>query len=719
MASPQVLVVEDQVISVEFVNGNPKIPGFYDDTSDVPLFGFDIPEAEVRWYYIKSHTGVKVAFTDVDGINLEVAFRKHHKAQPKGAIAPAKPPPPAPDAPQKSGIPLDNASNVSLTSLDSSTLPEGKKDRSGIVMVLDRLYEVDMETTSMRCIYWEQPAQKVMRQLWFTASKYGMNPVEEWVLCDDQTATALELVRNTYHVLNTNQARLRVNLPHVRRQAVFFSPDDIWIFDYWLMGAPSWLSKPPEDKNKGWRLRRGFRYTETQLKGIEATHNNLLMEGRPEDVTHLLLCIHGMGQKLDACDVYYDTDMLRSSLKSVCLDNYPGLQNKYMVLPVEWRKELDLAFDASKPDNGRVNINDLTLENIKQLRDLLNATVLDVVYYMDPECSQAIYDELARQIIRVYLLFIERHPHFVERGGKQPNRIDSQSSQSSFSQGEGVMRLSPSGTSLSALSSASEMPPQYFVIQPTDTAAVASAKREMLKLKTFIDKHSGDNQEEEDGVQKLRSLALSYKQLPFAVDCLFLMGSPMGIFLGVRNAKISVLPVPDQDTVMPRCRKVFNVFHPSDPIAYRIEPCIMKEYANKKPQFVPYHKGGLRLHNNVNAAVDGATANIQKVGRNLFSQFVSVAKTVDAASKQFKQLGSEQAKPVAENTEAPERTQTAAEQATFAAVNPDGRVDWVLQAALFDNEYLSLITAHTTYWNDPDTSLFLLRQMFDLPVPTK
>lgn len=47
---------------------------------------------------------------------------------------------------------------------------------------------------------------------------------------------------------------------------------------------------------------------------------------------------------------------------------------------------------------------------------------------------------------------------------------------------------------------------------------------------------------------------------------------------------------------MPACRKIFNIFHPYDSVACRIEPLVCKEYVNKQPVFIPYHKGGKRIH---------------------------------------------------------------------------------------------------------------------------
>lgn len=43
----------------------------------------------------------------------------------------------------------------------------------------------------------------------------------------------------------------------------------------------------------------------------------------------------------------------------------------------------------------------------------------------------------------------------------------------------------------------------------------------------------------------------------------------------------------------PSCLQLFNIFHPTDPIAYRIEPLVSRAMAELKPQPLPYTKRGI------------------------------------------------------------------------------------------------------------------------------
>jgi len=58
--------------------------------------------------------------------------------------------------------------------------------------------------------------------------------------------------------------------------------------------------------------------------------------------------------------------------------------------------------------------------------------------------------------------------------------------------------------------------------------------------------------------------------------------------MGATTASASDLP-----TSRPKCAQIFNIFHPTDPISYRIEPLISPAMATLKPQPLPYTKRGI------------------------------------------------------------------------------------------------------------------------------
>jgi hypothetical protein len=114
-------------------------------------------------------------------------------------------------------------------------------------------------------------------------------------------------------------------------------------------------------------------------------------------------------------------------------------------------------------------------------------------------------------------------------------------------------------------------------------------------------------------------------QLDFEVEDFYALGSPIGLFQMLKGRRIAGRQIPgvepaqtpfnvvddpffevltgdssnknptyvDITTSSPKCARVFNIFHPTDPIAYRLEPLISPAMAKLKPQPLPYTKKGI------------------------------------------------------------------------------------------------------------------------------
>lgn len=114
-------------------------------------------------------------------------------------------------------------------------------------------------------------------------------------------------------------------------------------------------------------------------------------------------------------------------------------------------------------------------------------------------------------------------------------------------------------------------------------------------------------------------------QLDFEVEDFYALGSPIGLFQMLKGRRIAARQTPgvkpaqtpwdlaedsyfeppiqyapnqnptyiEITTSSPKCARVFNIFHPTDPIAYRLEPLVSPAMAGLKPQPLPYTKKGL------------------------------------------------------------------------------------------------------------------------------
>uniref|UniRef100_A0A674EAQ9 Phosphatidylinositol transfer protein membrane associated 2 n=1 Tax=Salmo trutta TaxID=8032 RepID=A0A674EAQ9_SALTR len=70
----------------------------------------------------------------------------------------------------------------------------------------------------------------------------------------------------------------------------------------------------------------------------------------------------------------------------------------------------------------------------------------------------------------------------------------------------------------------------------------------------------------------------------FEVADFFLFGSPLGLVLALRK---TVIPVLDVAQLRPACQQVYNLFHPADPSASRLEPLLEKKFHILPPFNVP------------------------------------------------------------------------------------------------------------------------------------
>jgi len=92
------------------------------------------------------------------------------------------------------------------------------------------------------------------------------------------------------------------------------------------------------------------------------------------------------------------------------------------------------------------------------------------------------------------------------------------------------------------------------------------------------------------GLQGVGFPLVTYPQLEFKVNKFFALGSPIAMFLTIRGVESL-----SRDFHLPTCESMLNIFHPFDPVAYRMEPLINPSI-KQKPVLIPHHKGRKRLH---------------------------------------------------------------------------------------------------------------------------
>nr|XP_033475945.1 membrane-associated phosphatidylinositol transfer protein 2 isoform X4 [Epinephelus lanceolatus] len=79
----------------------------------------------------------------------------------------------------------------------------------------------------------------------------------------------------------------------------------------------------------------------------------------------------------------------------------------------------------------------------------------------------------------------------------------------------------------------------------------------------------------------------SLGKFDFEVSDFFLFGSPLGLVLALRK---TVIPMLDVAQLRPACQQVYNLFHPADPSASRLEPLLERKFHLLPPFNVPRYQ---------------------------------------------------------------------------------------------------------------------------------
>jgi hypothetical protein len=146
-------------------------------------------------------------------------------------------------------------------------------------------------------------------------------------------------------------------------------------------------------------------------------------------------------------------------------------------------------------------------------------------------------------------------------------------------------------------------------------------------------------------------------QLDFPVEDFYALGSPIGLFQMLKGRTIAARQTPnikpaqtpfavmddpfsapvssyiDSTTSSPKCQRLFNIFHPTDPISYRLEPLITPAMASLKPQPLPWTKKGI-----FGAQGQGITGIGSRVGQSVSGLWSSLSSGI-ASSLLNRSLG--------------------------------------------------------------------------------
>uniref|UniRef100_A0A8C7ZEQ8 DDHD domain containing 2 n=1 Tax=Oryzias sinensis TaxID=183150 RepID=A0A8C7ZEQ8_9TELE len=212
-------------------------------------------------------------------------------------------------------------------------------------------------------------------------------------------------------------------------------------------------------------------------------------------------------------------------------------------------------------------------------------------------------------------------------------------------------------------------------------------------------------------------VSIDYPQLAFQPQAFFAFGSPIGMFLTVRGLKRI-----DPNYTFPTCKSFYNIYHPYDPVAYRIEPMIVSE-VDLEPMLIPHHKGRKRMHLELKDSLTRMSMDLKNnVLGSLRTAWQSFARMPVAALPSVEEgetsadANPQEAQGVCVEAESSMNAeQTENSEIKMGMLNGGRRIDYVLQEKPIEsfNEYLFAIQSHLCYWESEDTALLLLKEIYD------
>lgn len=206
-----------------------------------------------------------------------------------------------------------------------------------------------------------------------------------------------------------------------------------------------------------------------------------------------------------------------------------------------------------------------------------------------------------------------------------------------------------------------------------------------------------------DEIRQDKSIrSISYPKLPFTLEHMFMIGSPLAVFLSMRNDDA---PLP-QDFCLLACPRVYNIFHPYDPVAYRMEPILCRDNASVEPKIIPHWKGGFRVQyqtkllwrkildetkRNQKWMIKAVESRVEGIGllEHIDSYNDSVSISSDDSDYQEVHVGK---------------------------LNEGKRIDYLLQEKEIENanEYLAALAAHSNYWQEKDLANFIAMRILNV-----
>ncbi|NXD16588.1 DDHD2 Phospholipase, partial [Nothocercus nigrocapillus] len=642
---------------------------------------------------------------------------------------------------------------------DSERLEEahasGKDKADVIVATSGGRYDVHLQKRQRVAVYWEEEVSQVRRCTWF----YKGDKDNKYI---PYSETFSEQLEEAYMIAVTlDEWKKKLESPS--REIIILHNPKLMVHYHPVATSDDWGSAPME-QGRPRTVKRG-------VENIAAEIPN----GEPLQIDHLVFVVHGIGP---ACDIRFRSivqcvndfrnvslNMLQAHFKKAQEQQQIG---RVEFLPVNWHSSLH----STGVD---VDLERITLPSINRLRHFINDTILDVFFYNSSTYCQTIVDTVASEMNRLYQLFLCRNPGF--KGGvsiaghslgslilfdlltnqkvapEDEERGREGSRTTSSTRGAEQVKEILKTLELSEYSDVFEKEKMdrqaLFLCTEKNLKEMGIPLGPRMKLLHYISSkretqvcllpdlgsfpiafpHSRTRIRRCSRVTNptlpLSQVSANYPQLIYKPTIFFAFGSPIGMFLTVRGVK-RINP----SYSLPTCKGFFNIFHPFDPVAYRIEPMIVPD-VEFEPMLLPHHKGRKRMHLELKEGLTRMSVDLKnnllgslRVAWQSFTRAPLPAVEAADADADAEPSAEKQTETKAE--EAPEAAKEEASAINVGMLNGGHRIDYVLQEKPIEsfNEYLFALQGHLCYWESEDTVLLVLKEIYqtqgitlDQPLP--
>uniref|UniRef100_A0A8C8J7C9 SEC23 interacting protein n=1 Tax=Oncorhynchus tshawytscha TaxID=74940 RepID=A0A8C8J7C9_ONCTS len=666
-------------------------------------------------------------------------------------------------------LPFSILDSIQLEEIYNSVQP----DPENVIVCTDGgRYDVQLYDRIRTAVFWEEEPTEVRRCTWF----YKGDSDSRFIPYSEEFSEKLE--GEYKKAVSTNQWHRRLEFPS-GETIVMHNPKVIVQFQ-------------PSDMPDEWGTTQdGQTRPRVVKRGIDDDHDEV-PDGELPQVDHLVFMVHGIGPVCDLRfrSMVECVDDFRSVSLKLLQSHFKKAQDDRVIsrvefLPVQWHTALH--GDATGVDK---RIKKITLPSTGRLRHFTNETLLDVLFYNSPTYCQTIMDTVSLEINRIYALFLQRNPDF--KGGISVSGHSLVSHFSLKQVASPAVATSPAaveeepkeeGKEFVDLSSALEhlglseyqstLEQEKIDLESFLMCTVEDLKEMSIplgprkKIAKFVKERAIKQvaQEKKAAEVKVASqevvpaqsieplpgpgttklpvggayssvhvdynyfdvgtgqVSVVYHTLDIEPVNFFALGSPLGMFLTVRGLKKI-----EENYQLPTCKGFFNIYHPLDPVAYRIEPMILPDL-DLKPVLIPHHKGRKRLHLELKES-------LSRMGSDLKHGFISSLRSAWQTLNDFARAHTTNAQLAAELAmvanqikeeeekhahiaeqrivESPELLREEEAQMKIGMLNGGNRIDYVLQEKPIEsfNEYLFALQSHLCYWESEDTALLLLKEIY-------